>query len=152
MGHLANRCPNGAQGQIANLNVNQNRTGGQPKQQAKQNYVRGHVNHVVVETSQIAPDVVLGMFPVNSNLATVLFDSGASYSFVLTKYIAGYDLPVSLLNKKMVVTSLGRELLVRHVCPKISIKIRGVDFPSDLIVLDSHRIDINLGMDWLTKY
>jgi hypothetical protein len=32
------------------------------------------------------------------------------------------------------------------------ITIRGVDFSSNLILLDSKGIDIILGMDWLSKY
>jgi hypothetical protein len=40
----------------------------------------------------------------------------------------------------------------RHICPAISITIRGVDFLANLIVLDSKGIDIILGMDWLRKY
>jgi hypothetical protein len=38
------------------------------------------------------------------------------------------------------------------ICPAISISIRGVDFPSNLILLDSKGIDIILGMDWLSNY
>jgi hypothetical protein len=34
----------------------------------------------------------------------------------------------------------------------VSISIRGVYFPSTLIILDSKGIDIILGMDWLSKY
>jgi hypothetical protein len=34
----------------------------------------------------------------------------------------------------------------------VSITIRGVDFLSNLILLDSKGIDIILGMDWLSKY
>jgi hypothetical protein len=41
---------------------------------------------------------------------------------------------------------------IKHICPAISITIRGVDFLAYLIVLDSKGIDIILGMDWLRKY
>jgi hypothetical protein len=40
----------------------------------------------------------------------------------------------------------------KHKCPAVSITIRGVDFSSNLILLDSKGIDIILGMDWLSKY
>jgi hypothetical protein len=40
----------------------------------------------------------------------------------------------------------------RHICPTISITMRGVIFPSNLILLDSKGIDIILSMDWLSKY
>jgi hypothetical protein len=41
---------------------------------AKQNYVRGKVNHVTVEEAQEAPDMVIGMFFVNDTSAVVLFE------------------------------------------------------------------------------
>jgi hypothetical protein len=44
--------------------------------------VRGKVNHVTAEQAQDAPDFVLDTFPVNSVSATVLFDFGASHSFI----------------------------------------------------------------------
>jgi hypothetical protein len=39
-----------------------------------------------------------------------------------------------------------------QICPAVSISIRGVNFLSNLILLDSKGIDIILGMDWLRKY
>jgi hypothetical protein len=52
----------------------------------------------------------------------------------------------------MLVSSPGGELRTKHICPTVSISIRGVDFPSNLILLDSKGIDIILGLDWLSKY
>jgi hypothetical protein len=40
----------------------------------------------------------------------------------------------------------------RQLCPKVNLKIRGVDFVTNLIVLESKGIDFILGMDWLSKY
>jgi hypothetical protein len=37
---------------------------------------------VAVEEAQAAPDVIIGMILVNDNNAIVLFDSGASHSFI----------------------------------------------------------------------
>jgi hypothetical protein len=36
----------------------------------------------------------------------------------------------------------------KHICLVVSVTIRGVDFLSNLIILDSRGIDIILGMDW----
>jgi hypothetical protein len=41
---------------------------------------------------------------------------------------------------------------VRHLCPKGNLKIRGVDFVANLIILESKGIDVILGMDWLSKH
>jgi hypothetical protein len=40
----------------------------------------------------------------------------------------------------------------KHICPVVSLSIKGVDFPLNLILLDSKGIDIKLGIDWLSKY
>jgi hypothetical protein len=40
----------------------------------------------------------------------------------------------------------------RQLCPKVNLKIRGVDFVTNVIVLESKGIDIILGVDWLGKH
>jgi hypothetical protein len=57
----------------------------------------GRVNHVAVEEAQEAPDVVLGMFFINATSALVLFDSGASHSFISPAYVEKHNLPIALL-------------------------------------------------------
>jgi hypothetical protein len=52
----------------------------------------------------------------------------------------------------MIVSSLGGDMPARQLCPKVHLKIRGVDFVANLIVLESKGIDVILGMDWLGKH
>src|SRR6266498_5834459 len=52
----------------------------------------------------------------------------------------------------MIVSTPGGKMKTRKLYPKVNINIRGVDFPSNLIVLESNGLDIILGMDWLVKY
>jgi hypothetical protein len=92
------------------------------------------------------------MFLANSNIAIILFDSGASHSFISTEYVVKYNILVSLLKYHMIVSSLGGDMPARQVCPRVNIKIRGVDFISNLIVLDSKGINVILGIDWLSKH
>jgi hypothetical protein len=40
----------------------------------------------------------------------------------------------------------------RQLCLKVNLKIRGVDFVANLIVLELEGIDIILGMDCLSKH
>jgi hypothetical protein len=47
----------------------------------------------------------------------------------------------------MIVSSLRGDMPARQPCPKVNLKIRGVDFVAILIVLESKGIDIILGMD-----
>jgi hypothetical protein len=52
----------------------------------------------------------------------------------------------------MVVSSPGGDMLARQLCPKVNLKIRGVDIVTNLIVLESKGVDVILGMDWLSKH
>jgi hypothetical protein len=104
------------------------------------------------DESQQAQDVVLGMFLTNSYPATTLYDSGASHSFITSSFVAKHNLPIVNMKHTMLVSSPGGEMRTKLICPTISISIRGVDFPLNLILLDSKGIDIVLGMDWLSKY
>ncbi len=84
-----------------------------------------------------APDVVIGMFLINDTSAVVLFDSGALHSFISTAYVEMHNLPIALLKCQMIVSSLGGDMPARQLCPKMNLKIRGVDFVAGLIILDS---------------
>jgi hypothetical protein len=105
-----------------------------------------------MEEAQEAPDVVIGMFLVNNTSAVVLFDSGASHSFISAAYVEKHNLLIALLRCQMIVSSLGGDMPARQLCPKVNLKIRRVDFVANLIVLESNGIDVILGMDWLSKH
>jgi hypothetical protein len=55
------------------------------------------VNHVVVEDAQTTLDVIIDMILVNDNNAIMLFDSGASHSFIAATFVQKHNLPISML-------------------------------------------------------
>jgi hypothetical protein len=107
---------------------------------------------VAVEEAQEAPDVVIGMFLVNDTSAVVMFDFGASHSFISAAYVGKHNLPLALLRCQMTVSSPGGDMFARQLCLKVNLKIRGINFVANLIVLESKGIDVILRMDWLSKY
>jgi hypothetical protein len=107
---------------------------------------------VVVEEAQEAPDVVIGMFLINDTSVVVLFNSGALHSFISAAYVGKHNLPLALLRCQMIVSSSGGDMPARQLCLKVNLKIRGVDFVANLIVLESKGIDVIFGMDWLSKH
>jgi hypothetical protein len=153
--HYANRCSRKstiqmpAPGTNRNINRSDNHNASTP---ARQNQARAHVNHVAVEDAQAAPDVIIGMILVNNNDAIILFDSGASHSFVAANFVQKHNRPLAMLKNRMTVSSPGVDMHARHVCSKVSIHIRGVEFLPNLIVLETNGIDVILGMDWLSKH
>jgi hypothetical protein len=105
-----------------------------------------------MEEAQEAPDMASGTFFINDTSAVVLFDSRAPHSFISTAYVEKHNLPIALLRCQMIVSSPGGDMPVRQICLKVNLKIRGVDFVVNLIVLESKGIDVILGMDWLSKH
>jgi hypothetical protein len=83
------------------------------------------VNHVAVEVARAAPNIIIGMILINDNGTIALFDFGASHSFVTANFVQKHNLPLSMINNRMIVCFPGGDMHARHVCPKVSILIRG---------------------------
>jgi hypothetical protein len=77
-----------------------------------------------VEDAQEAPDVVLSMFLINATTAIVLFDFGASHSFIPTTYAEKYNMPVAIHKSRMLVSSPGGDMPAKQVCLKVNLQIR----------------------------
>jgi hypothetical protein len=69
-----------------------------------------------VEQAQNDYGVVLGTFPVNSILATVLFDSGASRSFITDQFATKHNLSMSSMKNLLIVSSPGGEMKTSYIC------------------------------------
>jgi hypothetical protein len=87
---------------------------------------------MTTEEAQQAQDI-LGMFLASSHPATVLFDSGASHSFISSLFVVKHHLPITIMKQTMLVSSPEGEMRTKHICPAISITIRGVDFLANLV-------------------
>jgi hypothetical protein len=77
------------------------------------------------DEAQQAQDIVLGMFLTSSHPTIVLFDSGASHSFISSSFVMKHNLPIATMKHTMLVSSPGGEMRTKHICPAVSITIRG---------------------------
>jgi hypothetical protein len=73
-----------------------------------QAYYRGKVNHLEAEAIQDAQDVAVGMFPVESYPAKVLFDTGATHSFVSTSWVEAHNISIEPMVPPLRVIRLGK--------------------------------------------
>ena len=125
-GHYANEWPeakngngNGSSGKKPNL------------------FKRGQVNPVNMEEVEAQPDAVIGKFLVNSFTAIVLFDTGASHSYISRGFVNKYKLPTKVLQTPMLVSSPGAEYMASKGCFQMPLTIGRHVFPSDLIIFQS---------------
>ena len=91
-------------------------------------------------------------FLVSSALATVLFDSGASHSFISSSFVEKHNIPTVLLKLPLLIRTPGADIHYRLGCSRGRINLSGVEVLADLVVLKSKGIDVILGMDWLSLH
>jgi hypothetical protein len=65
------------------------------------------VTHVSKETAMAEPEVMLGTFDVHSIPATVLFDCGASHSFISQLFVKTHSIPLCAMKNPILVNSPG---------------------------------------------
>jgi hypothetical protein len=63
-----------------------------------------------------------------------------------------HNISVEAMMPPMRINSVGGKVQADKICSNIRVEIRGIGFPSDLIVIDTPRVDVILGMNWLMKY
>ena len=105
-----------------------------------------------MEEIEDQPDAVVGKFLINAFTALVLFDTGASHSYISRGFVDKYNLPTVALKSPMLVSSPGAEYMASTGCYQLPLTIGRNIFPTDLIVLESQGLDVILGMDWLSMY
>ena len=137
----ANRVP------IRNNTTNNN---SQQMRQPQQSFGRARINHINAQEAHGAQGVVLGEYLVSSALATVLFDSGASHSFISSSFVEKHNIPTILLKTPLLTRTPGGDIKCQLGCLRVRINLSGVELLADLIVLKSKGIDVILGMDWLS--
>jgi hypothetical protein len=95
--------------------------------------------------------VAVGMFPVESYSAKVLFDTGATHSFVSASWVESHNIPIEPMVPPLIVNSVGGKVQSDRICPNLRIEIRGIAFPASLVVMGTQGLDVILGMNWLHR-
>ncbi|GJX75613.1 putative reverse transcriptase domain-containing protein [Tanacetum coccineum] len=139
--HMAKDCPkNGGSGSRGNGND-------------KQPAAKGKVFSLTRDQAANSSGTITGTLFMNGRVVFVLFDTGATHSVIsitLAKYI---NIPPTLLNFTLSISTLMRSLVVidheyQNCLLQFDDKIRC----ANLFPLNMHDFDIILGMDWLTKH
>ena len=83
----------------------------------------------------------------------MLFDSGASHSFIVASVVIELGLEVETLEEPLYVSSpLGIRERIGMICRGCELEISGTLVTVDLRIMDMSEFDVILGMDWLTTY
>ncbi|GJX79506.1 putative reverse transcriptase domain-containing protein [Tanacetum coccineum] len=98
-------------------------------------------------------NVVTGTFLLNNCYASILFDTGANRSFVLTTFSSLIDIaPSTLDNSYDVELANGRITGVNTIIRGCTLNLLNHPFNIDLMPIELGSFDAIIGMDWLSKY
>jgi hypothetical protein len=97
--------------------------------------------------------IVTGTVPILGFEALVLFDSGATHSFVSIVFVRLSRLVVRTLESSLAVTTpVGRTVVCKPVVCKCLVSICERVLPVNLVVLPMFSYDVILTMDWLMRH
>ncbi|XP_060972561.1 uncharacterized protein LOC133038427 [Cannabis sativa] len=97
--------------------------------------------------------VVAGQISISGKLCTVLFDSGATHSFIALKMTDKLELPyVNFSYKFMTEFPSGEVMISSRGVRDAPIRIADKELSGDLIELEMRDYDLILGMDWLSRH
>ena len=115
--------------------------------------VQGRVYAVMQPAEPADQPVIKKTFLLFRLWARVLFDSGASHSFIAASVVIELGLEVEALEEPLFVSSLLRiRARIGMICRGYELEISGILLTMDLRVIDMSEFDVILGMDWLTAY
>jgi hypothetical protein len=109
------------------------------------------VNQVSADATDEGADIALGMFYIKAIPATILFDSGATHSFMSSRYANTNELPLQNMKTPMIVITPKGPVEANHMTHKLTLTIMGREFRATAIILEASSIDLILGMSWLRK-
>ncbi|GKA17536.1 putative reverse transcriptase domain-containing protein [Tanacetum coccineum] len=98
------------------------------------------------------PNVVTGTFSLNDQFATVLFDSGADFSFISTKFAPLINMKPSIVSHGYIIEEAnGKKEEVDRIIRGCKLELGNSLFTIDLTPLGHGSFDVIVGIDSLSK-
>jgi len=110
------------------------------------------VHYTTIEEIPKGEVVTAGMFLVNQHRTVVLFDSGASHSFMSQAFASKHGQHVvDLDNVKFCISASGNQVSTNQLVKDVHIAIEGRNYLANLVILPGLGIDVILGMNWMSN-
>jgi hypothetical protein len=105
----------------------------------------------MADISEGAP-VMTGIFSVSNCPVVILFNSGASHSFISAKFSAKCQLPFHHTNGGITISTPGGRVATYQINRHVPIKFGSLVIKTTLLILGLDSEDIILGTDWLSRH
>jgi hypothetical protein len=112
----------------------------------------GQIYYTQVATTPEGEPIMMGTFLVANPPVVILFDSGASHTFISKKFVEKYCIPCTESREGFIIHSPGGKIFTKEVAFNVPVTLAERDFPTNMIVLKGQDIDVILGMNWLDQH
>jgi hypothetical protein len=113
---------------------------------------QGRVNLTTLSELPEGTPIMMGTFSINHHPVIILFDSGATHSFVSAKYGTKMGLDIYSTNEDYKITTPGGKILSNQICRKLPLQLGSQVIKTDLLLLDLEGMDVLLGMNWMNQH
>jgi hypothetical protein len=96
--------------------------------------------------------IMTGTFTIHHQPAVILFDSGATHSFICLKFGTKIGLDFHPTKGAYMIATPGSKIALNQICRNVPIQLGSNLVKTDLLVLDLEGMDILLDMDWMTRH
>jgi hypothetical protein len=112
---------------------------------------QGRLNFTTLADIPKGAPVMTGIFSVLNFPAVILFYSGASHSFISTKFSAKCQLPFHHTNGGITISTPGGRVATYQINRHVPIRLGSFIFKTTLLIMGLESVDIILGTDWLSR-
>jgi len=113
---------------------------------------QGRINFTTLLDLPEGAPVMTGTFSVHHKPVVILFDTGASHSFISVEFWPNDGLDFCHTKGSHMISTPGGRIASNQIIRHVPIKLGSKIFKTDLILLALEGMDIILGMDWMNRH
>jgi hypothetical protein len=113
---------------------------------------QGRVNFTTLSELPEGAPIMMGTFSINHQPMVILFDSGATHSFISSKCGTKVGLDFHPTQGTYMIVTPSGKISSHQICRRVSIQMGSNLIKTDLLLLDLEGMDVLLGMNWMTGH
>jgi hypothetical protein len=116
-------------------NQNQQRDNNQNAQKGKAMKKTERVFYMQTGAIPEGEPIMMSMFPVANHPTVMLFDSGASHTFINRTFVMKHAIPIGETKENFFIQSPGGHLCTKEMVHQVPVELGGHTFPTSMIIL-----------------
>jgi hypothetical protein len=151
-GHYISDCPKPKQNKPNPPNQGAGNKPATPTKKPMVQVRRGKLNFTTMSDIPEGASVLTGTFSINDTPVKILFDSGATHSFISENLLGKLGLRGSHTKSAYKIITPGGNISSHIVAFGVPLKLAIKNIQSNLITISLEGMDVILGMDWMTQH